>query len=76
MTQNERWIRRYKEVMDFMGKNHRRPSKYYPGERNAWNWLRHALKQYRAGNLKQERMEPFAKLVALDEQCRHRNQYV
>lgn len=28
MTQDERWIIRYNEVMDFMEKNHRRPSKY------------------------------------------------
>ena len=28
MTQDERWNKRYQDVMDFMEKNHRNPSKY------------------------------------------------
>ena len=28
MTQDEFWMAKYKEVMDFMGKNHRNPPKY------------------------------------------------
>ena len=38
MTQEERWIAKYNEIMAFMAENHRRPSKYYLEERNNWNW--------------------------------------
>ena len=40
MTQEERWIAKYNEIMAFMAENHRRPSKYYLEERNNWNWMR------------------------------------
>ena len=30
MTQDERWLAQWKQIMDFMEKNHRRPSKYVP----------------------------------------------
>ena len=33
MKQDERWIIRYKEVVEFMEKEHRKPSKYYPEEK-------------------------------------------
>ena len=41
MTQDERWLIKYNEIMAFMAENHRRPSKYYMEERNSWNWMRH-----------------------------------
>ena len=56
MTQDERWNTRYEEVKAFIEGNKRRPSKYTPDERNAWNWLRHTQKQY-ASRLKPERVE-------------------
>lgn len=46
MTQDERWLAKYNGIMAFMAENHRRPSKYNMEERNLWNWLRHAQKQY------------------------------
>lgn len=30
MTQDQRWQIRFDEVMNFMEKEHRKPSKYYP----------------------------------------------
>lgn len=33
MTQEERWIARYKEVVNFIEANHRNPSKYAPDEK-------------------------------------------
>lgn len=33
MTQDERWMVRYKEVKSFIEKNHRNPSKHDPEER-------------------------------------------
>lgn len=63
MTQDERWIIRYNEVTKFIMTNKRRPSKYNPEERNAWNGLRHTQKQFGAGELKPERIELFKKLL-------------
>jgi hypothetical protein len=62
-------------VKAFVETNKRRPSKYALEERNAWNWLRHTLKQYSAGELKAERVEDFEKLQELAEKFRHVNQY-
>lgn len=75
MTQDERWLVKYNEIMAFMAENHRRPSKYNMEERNAWNWLRHTQKQYGSGELKAERVEMFEKLLALCEEYRRVNQY-
>ncbi len=66
----------WKEVMDFMKVNKRRPSKYAPEERNTWNWLRHNQKLYSRGMLKEERIEPFKRLLALMEENKYVNQYV
>lgn len=76
MAQDERWNIRYEEVKAFIENNKRRPSKYVPEERNAWNWLRHAQKQYNSGELKTERVKDFGKLMRLCEEYRHVNQYV
>lgn len=75
MTQEERWKARYNEVKAFVENNKRRPSKYTPEERNAWNWLRHTQKQYGSGELKAERVEMFERLMELCEENRHVNQY-
>ena len=59
MTQDEKWLTRYDEVKTFIENNKRRPSKYTPEERNAWNWLRHTQKLYNSGELKENRVETF-----------------
>lgn len=76
MTQDEKWIAKYNEIMAFMAENHRRPSKYKPEERNAWNWLRHTRKQMNSGELKQERVELFENVLDLCERYKRVNQYV
>ena len=73
MTQEERWIVRYNEVMKFIEDNKRRPSKYNLEERIAWNWLRHTQKQFGAGELKPESVELFKKLLELGEKYRRVN---
>lgn len=75
MTQNERWMARNNEVMEFIMTSKRRPSKYNPEERNAWNWLRHTQKQLNAGLLKHGRVELFQKLMALGEKYRRVSRY-
>ena len=39
MTQDERWLAKYDEIMAFMVVNHRRPLNYYMEERNNRNWI-------------------------------------
>ena len=56
MTQDERWLKKYKEVVSFIETNKRNPSKYYAEERGRYcNWLKHNRKLYTAGEMKEER---------------------
>ena len=75
MTQNERWLVRYKEVMDFLEKNHRNPSKHRIEEHDHLNWLKANRKVMNKGEMKPERVEKFRKLLELTEQYRRKNQY-
>ena len=64
MTQGEKWIARYNEVVTFIETNKRNPSKYDAAERGEYyTWLKHNRKQMNAGSLKQERVE---KLTIVD----------
>ena len=76
MTQDERWMIQYKEAMEFMEREHRKPSKYYPEEKLKFHFIHHNKKLYNAGTLKAERMSKFKELVYLCEANRHANQYV
>jgi hypothetical protein len=75
MTQDERWNKRYQDVMDFMEKNHRNPSRHRLEEHDMLNWLKANRKKMNAGTLKQNRIEQFNKLLALVELNKHVNQY-
>lgn len=75
MTQDERWMAKYNEVMDYMKKNHRNPSKYNQEERNMYNFVKHTRKQLNQGILKPERVEQFLKLQELGEKYKRKNQY-
>lgn len=76
MTQDELWLTKYNDVMDFMEKNKRNPSRYDDRERGLYcNWIRHNKKLYNAGELKEERMEMFKELLELSEKYKRVNQY-
>ncbi len=76
MTQDESWQAKYKEVVAFILREKRNPSKYDAEERGRYgNWLRHNRKVYNAGEMKTERVEPFRDLLELMERHRHKNQY-
>lgn len=76
MTQDAIWKKKYEEVVSFIQKNKRNPSKYDPEERGLYvNWLRHNRKLYNAGELKPERVKLFEDLLSLSEQYRRKNQY-
>lgn len=75
MTQDEKWMARYDEVMEFIETNKRNPSKYVDEERGLVNWCKHQRKVLNAGNMKVERVEKFRKLLELVERYKRINQY-
>jgi hypothetical protein len=75
MTQEERWLIRYNEVMTFIETNKRNPSKHRLEEHDMLNWLKANRKTMNAGKMKAERVEKFRKLLELTEQYRRKNQY-
>ena len=75
MTQEERWIKRYEEVMAFIESNHRNPSKHRIEEHDMLNWVKANRKALNAGKLKPERVEAFKRLLAMMEQYRRKNQW-
>lgn len=76
MTQEERWQRRYDEVVGFIEANKRNPSKYRLEEHDMLNWLKANRKLMNAGALKPDRVEKFGNLLELIERNRRKNQYV
>ena len=75
MTQEERWLKRYQDVMDFMEKNHRNPSKYVDAERGLRNWVKQQKKLMNAGALEGQRLMMFNELLELGERYKRVNQY-
>ena len=61
--------------MDFMEKNHRRPSKYVPEEKLMHHWWKLQQKIVNAGELNEDRIELFQKLLEMGEKYKHVNQY-
>ena len=75
MTQDERWQKRYEEVMGFMETNHRNPSKHRIEEHDMLNWLKANRKVMNAGRMKPERVERFKALLVLMEKYKRVNQH-
>jgi len=75
MTQEERWMVRYEEVMAFIESNHRNPSKHRIEEHDMLNWMKANRKALNAGKMKEERVEKFRKLLEMTEQYKRKNQY-
>lgn len=50
MTQDERWMQRYNEVVEFIKVNHGNPSKYVPEEKLMVHYLKRGRKLMNAGN--------------------------
>lgn len=75
MTQDELWMQKCAEVMDFIKTNHRKPSKHFPEERLKYHWIKHNKKLLNAGEMKGDMFELFNKLLSLGEKYKHVNQY-
>lgn len=75
MTQDERWLARYNEVLQFIETNKRNPSKYVDAERGLRNWVKQQKKLMNASALEGQRLKMFNELLGLGEQYKRVNQY-
>ena len=75
MTQDERWMANYNDVIGFLEENHRNPSKHRIEEHDMLNWIKANRKALNAGKMKAERVEKFRKLLEITEQYRRKNQW-
>jgi len=75
MTQDEKWLLKYSEVVGFIQTNHRNPSKHRIEEHDMLNWLKANRKAMNAGKMKPERVEKFRKLLELTEKYKRKNQW-
>lgn len=75
MTQDERWMVKYIEVVTFIETNKRNPSRHRIEEHDMLNWLKANRKALNAGKMKPERVEKFRKLLEMTEQYRRKNQW-
>ena len=75
MTQDEKWLERYREVVSFIETNHRNPSKHRIEEHGMLNWLKANRKVMNAGRMKPERVERFKALLVLMEKYKRVNQH-
>ena len=75
MTQDERWLVKYNQVMEFVKTYHRNPSKHRIEEHNMLSWIKQQRKLVNANALKPERIEPFKRLLELIEENKRINQW-
>ena len=75
MTQEERWQKRYEEVVEFIENNHRNPSKHRIEEHDMLNWVKANRKAMNAGKMRPERVEAFGRLMEIMEEYKRKNQY-
>ena len=75
MTQDERWLTRYNEVVGFIKANHRNPSKHRIEEHDMLNWVKQQRKMKNKGELKAERAEMLERLLSLCEEYKRVNQW-
>ena len=75
MTQEERWLIRYNEVIAFIETNHHNPSRHRLEEHDMLNWLKANRKRMNVGEMKEPRLSRFKELLALIEEHKRKNQY-
>lgn len=67
---------KYNEVMEFIVKNHRNPSRHRIEEHLMLNFVKHNRKLMNKGEMKEERIEKFKTLLEKMEECKRVNQWV
>lgn len=74
MTQNEKWQKHYNEVMSYMLRFKRRPSKHRIDDHLMLNWIKYNKKKMVRGKMPEERIAQFNKLMEVAERYRKVNQ--
>ena len=75
MTQDEKWMLKYNEVVVFIETNHRNPSRHRLEEHDMLNWVKQQRKLKNKGELKTERAEMLERLLSLCEEYKRVNQW-
>ena len=75
MTQDERWQVRFEEVKSFIEANHRNPSRHRIEEHLMLNFVKHNRKLMNKGEMKEERIEAFNRLLSKMEEYKRVNQF-
>ena len=75
MTQDEKWMLKYNEVVVFIETNHRNPSRHRLEEHDMLNWVKQQRKMKNKRELKAERAEMLERLLSLCEEYKRVNQY-
>jgi hypothetical protein len=75
MTQDEKWMLKYYEVVVFIETNHRNPSRHRLEEHDMLNWVKQQRKMKNKGELKAERAEMLERLLSLCEEYKRVNQW-
>ena len=75
MTQDERWQKQYDDVMEFLSKNHRNPSRHRLEEHDMLNWVKQQRKLKNKGDLRADRAEMLDRLLSLWVRYKRVNQY-
>ena len=72
---DEKWLKNYEEIMQFMSDNKRRPSKYKENERPMLSWIKYNKKKMNQGELTPDKEEKLKRLLRLAESMTRVNQY-
>ena len=75
MTQDEKWMLKYNEVVVFIETNHRNPSRHRLEKHDMLNWVKQQRKMKNKGELKAERAEMLERLLSLCEEYKRVNQW-
>lgn len=75
MIQDKRWNIQYNEVMDFIETNHRNPSRHRLEEHDMLNWVKAKKKRMNVGEMKEDKLVNYKKLLEIAEQYKRKNQY-
>ncbi|MBQ9597391.1 MAG: hypothetical protein IJR34_03985 [Bacteroidales bacterium] len=75
MKNDDLWMVRYEEILNFMKSQRRNPSKHRIEEHLMLNWLKYNRKMMNAGKLKADREKLFKELLAFGDTLKHVNQY-
>lgn len=75
MSQDEKWLAKYNEVVEFINTYHRNPSKHRIEEHLMLNWIKHNRKLLNKGEKKDDRVEKFNELLAMMEEYKRVNQW-